>query len=112
MESKTMKRSNEVKQDFFEILSQMQPDLAYDLSQKVQEINRAISEFGGEGKLTLECSFKQSPKFSEAARIISFRVNATMPKKSYKDSVRFATYNGEIVSDDPDQMNLPFENEN
>ena len=106
MESKTQNQI--VKQNFFETLSEMQPDLAYDCSQKIAEINRAIGEFGGEGKLTLEISFKQSPKFSEAARIITCKVNATMPKKSYKDSVKFSTDTGEIVSDDPAQMKLDF----
>ena len=96
-----------MRQNFFEVLSQMQPDLAYDLSKKVGEINRAISEFGGEGKLTLEVAFKQSAKFPETARIITCNVSAKMPNKTYKDSVKFSTDTGEIVNDDPDQMSLP-----
>lgn len=108
MNNITKNETTVVKQNFFEILGQLQPDLAYDLSEQVAKINKAISEFGGEGKLTLEVTFKQSPKLPEAARLITCKVNANMPKKSYKDSVKFSTDKGEIVSDDPAQMKLDF----
>lgn len=95
-----------VKQNFFEILAEIQPDLAYDCSAKAAEINRAIAEFGGIGKLTIEVSFRQSPKFPETARIITVAVNVQTPKKGYKDSIKFSTEKGEIVNDDPAQMKL------
>ena len=106
MENNNATKPVTVKQNFFEILGQLQPDLAYDLSEQVAKINQAISEFGGEGKLTLEVIFKQSSKLPETARLITCKENANMPKKSYKDSVKFSTDRGEIVSDDPAQMKL------
>lgn len=73
-------------------------------SDKLAALVTAIGESGGTGKLTLELSIKKATR--GGAMHITGAIKMTKPKDLPMEALMFATPEGNLVVDDPNQMKL------
>lgn len=73
-------------------------------SAKLAELVAAVGESGKAGKITLVISVKKATR--GGAMIVSGTVSITKPAEAAMESLLFATPEGNLIADDPNQQKL------
>ncbi len=77
-----------------------------ELSDALNEVNRAVRETGRAGKLTLTISIKPAGKDGRNV-LVSDEVKVTKPRFESEEALFFMDKNGNLSRDNPDQQRLP-----
>lgn len=73
-------------------------------SDKLATLVAAVDSQGGTGKITIELSIKKATR--GGAMHLTGQVKVTKPKELPMEALMFATPEGNLVADDPNQMKL------
>ena len=101
-------KADAVKADALELVKSLnRGDVAFEMSQKLAEVVRSVMELGKPGALKLSLKISPNREMGKSAAVITADVDAVLPKADKKTDVRFATEDGRLIKDDPDQLKLP-----
>jgi hypothetical protein len=73
-------------------------------SDKMAELVSAVGESGKSGKITLEITVKKATR--GGAMLLTGKVRMTKPAEEAMEAMLFATPEGNLVADDPNQQKL------
>ena len=76
---------------------------------ELQNAVRLVLERGDSATVTIKLKISKVEKGSERMMLVAPSVSATVPKISVRDRMMFASDEGELVLNDPDQGLLPLE---
>lgn len=72
---------------------------------KLNELVAAVDDTGKEGKITIELKLKKASRGGAISIVDS--VSVKLPKQQALDTLLFATPEGNLITSDPRQANLP-----
>lgn len=75
-----------------------------DLSQQLAELTKAVTATKKNGKLQLTITMKPAP--ADGALYVTADIRASVPKRDQQPSIFYATDEGELVRNDPNQPSL------
>lgn len=97
-------QEHHVKSDALELIRNIdRGNVAFELSKKLAEVVRAVSETGKRGSVSITLDIEPMPKFGSAATAIKPKINANLPAPTLKQTVKFARPDGTLSGDDPNQ---------
>lgn len=80
--------------------------LMHDFGEKLAELVQAVEITGKPGKITLELNLRKSTQLTMAA---SGAVKVTKPKEPLMETLLFPTPEGNLLTENPRQINLPLQ---
>jgi len=93
--------------DIVEVIQQhAKGKFACDVTRTLAGVVEAVREHGGRGKIVLTISIELAAKFGKRAVVVTMDHDAKKPKPEKEAEFRFATDDGRLVRNDPDQLEL------
>ncbi|HLD89458.1 MAG TPA: hypothetical protein VI911_00305 [Patescibacteria group bacterium] len=86
-------------------------NVACEMTRDLAGVIEAVLERGGKGKLTITVSVELAAKFGARAIVVTMDYETKKPKPERKAEFRFATDDGRLVHDDPDQLEFELREE-